>query len=348
MLCGMAPGPPRDADPIADWIEVMSLFGLPGPRSRPSAVSGGWSHSVWRVDTDAGVYAIKEMAEGRGASWMEQLATAVAFEVAAWRRGAIAMAEPISLAGSDGFFGRMEAGSRHRWYRCHRWIAGEPCLGADPDLGRSAQVGGIVAELSLLELKNGSTADQLAWNALDAYEDTVTEAHTRGFTWAGALAEIQPHVERLRRDLVDLARREVPMWMSHRDIDPKNTVTRPDGVVALLDWDNAGPRLLESELLDAAISFAGEGVDIDGRCVAATMDAYRDAGGRPLTFEAAATPIAADGFSWMMFNAWRALGHRDVSPEQETFAGAMVEQLAATWPAETDAVRSWAAHAHSG
>ena len=43
----------------------------------------------------------------------------------------------------------------------------------------------------------------------------------------------------------------------------------------------------------------------------------------------------------MMLNAWRALGHRDVSPEQETFVGAMVEQLAATWPAEADAVRSW-------
>lgn len=343
----MSSGPPRDVDPIADWEDITALFGLPAPRLPPTPVSGGWSHSVWRVETADGACAVKEMREGRGAWWIEQLTAAVEFELKAWRTGTIGMAEPLMLTGSKAILGRLDVGSEHRWYRCHRWVDGQPCLGDAPNPRRSGQVGMIMAELSRLNVQKGSTADQLAWNALEAYDETVAEACSRGFAWGVALADLGPNVERLRRDLEDLARRAVPMLMLHRDLDPKNTATRGDGALVLFDWDNAGPRLLESELLDAALSFAGEGAAVDDQCLTATLDAYSEAGGQPVTFADAAAPTAADGFGWMMLNAWRALGHRDLSPEQATFASAMVEQLASTWPAAIDTVQSWAAHAAS-
>jgi hypothetical protein len=198
-----------------------------------------------------------------------------------------------------------------------------------------------VAAISRLNMEKGTTADQLPWNALEGYNDTVAEARSRGFEWADALAALEPQVERLHRELTDLALRAVPMRMSHRDLDPKNSAVRADGALVLFDWDNAGPTLLESELLEAATSFAGPGVDTD--CCSATFDAYVRAGGRPLDFEHAAAPIAADGFGWIMLNAWRSLGHRDATPEQQTFAGAMVTQLATTWPAEVEQIRSLAA-----
>jgi hypothetical protein len=331
-------GPPREADPLADWAAVMSLFGLPTPLASPPPVIGGWSHSVWRVDTAAGVYAIKEMREGRGSWWIEHLNSATSFELAAWRTRAINMAEPIPVAGSRALLGRLEVGGGHRWYRCHRWVDGEPCLGDDADVARSAQVGEIVAELSRLNMQKGTTAEQIDWNALDAYHDTVAEAYARGFEWAAALAALEPQVERLRGELSELALRAMPMWMSHRDLDPKNSAVRADGALVLFDWDNAGPRLFESELLDAATSFAGSAVDAD--CFAATLDAYLRAGGRPLTFEHATAPIVADGFGWIMLNAWRSLGHRDATPEQEIFAGVMVKQLADAWPADADRMRA--------
>jgi len=341
MLSRMFVGPPRDADPLADWADVMRLFGLPMPLASPAPVLGGWSHSVWRVETAAGVYGIKEMREGPGSWWIEQLSSATAFEREAWRSRAINMAEPIPVAGSPALLGRLDVGGAHRWYRCHRWVDGEPCLEDDPDVGRSAQVGEIVAELSRLNMQNGTTADRLAWNALEAYDDTVAEARARGFQWAAALAALKPQVERLHDECAELARRAIPMWMSHRDLDPKNSAVRADGALVLFDWDNAGPRLFESELLDAAISFAGSQVNAD--CFAATLDAYRRAGGRALTFEHAASPIVADGFGWIMLNAWRSLGHRDATPEQQRFAGTMVKHLADAWPADADRIRAIAA-----
>lgn len=341
----MLPGPPRDVDPIADWRDVMALFGFPAPNSVPLVVLGGWSHSVWKVSTDAGTFAIKEMREGRGEWWIDRLDAAIAFELAAWRTGIVAMAEPIPVVGSEFFLGRLDIGVTHRRYRCHRWVDGEPCLGKDPDSRRSAEVGVIVAQLSRLDIQKGSTADQLEWNALDAYDETVGEARSKGLDWAEALAGLRPHVERLRHDLDDLAQRAIPMTVTHRDIDPKNATTRAGGDVVLFDWDSAGPRLLESELLDSALSFAANGLQPDEKCVFSTLDAYVDAGGRPVAFDDAATPIAEGGFHWIMLNAWRSLGHREVGPEQEAFAGSMVEQLAATWPRDAERVRTWARRA---
>ena len=338
----MRTGPPRDADPVAEWRDVMALFGLSAPVSTPSVVLGGWSHSVWKVDADEGVYAIKEMREGRGDWWMEQLDTATAFELAAWNARTVSMAEPIPVANGGALLGRLEAGDAHRWYRCHRWVDAEPCLGEDPDPARSAQVGTFVAALAQLGVQKGSTADQLEWNALEAYDDTVAEASARHLEWADALADLRPEVERLRRDFERLARRATPMLVTHRDIDPKNAARRADGRLVLFDWDNAGPRLMESELLDAAISFAGDGLHVDEECVLATLDAHFETTGRRLSFDDAATTLVEGGFRWIMLNAWRSLGHRDVTPDQQAFAGTMVTELAATWPAEAELVRHWA------
>jgi hypothetical protein len=343
----MLTGPPRDVDPVAEWRAVMALFGRSAPRSTPSVVLGGWSHSVWRVDTNDGTYAIKEMREGRGAWWIDKLNTATTFELAAWNTGTVSMAEPIPVASGEGLLGRLEAGHAHRWYRCHRWLDAKPCLGEEPDPARSARVGTIVAALADLGVQKGSTADQLEWNALDAYDDTVAEATAKGLDWAPDLADLRPHVDRLRHDFADLARRAIPLSVTHRDIDPKNTARHTNGDVALFDWDNAGPRLIESELLDAALSFAGDGLHIDEACVLATLDASVDATGRRHDFAYAPTTLVESGFRWIMLNAWRSLGHRDVTPEQQAFAGSMVTTLAGRWPVEAELLRQWATRAGS-
>ena len=106
----MVVGPPRETHPAAPWSEVLALFGLPSLLHPPTTIVGGWTHGLWRVKTLDGTYAIKEMVVQPGDWWIEQLDTAMAFELAAWRSGRILMAEPIPVAGSDQLLGRLEVG----------------------------------------------------------------------------------------------------------------------------------------------------------------------------------------------------------------------------------------------
>ncbi len=297
---------------------------------------------MWRVHTAEGVYAIKEIADGAPRSWIDHMESAMAFELAAWRAGIIAMAEPIPAAVTGRLLAGLQAGGRHRSYRCHRWVEGQPCLDLPPDAERSRQVGLIVAELARLDVQHGTTADQLAWNALDAYDDTVDEARSMGLDWAHVLAALGPLLAELREDLVDLARRARPMEFVHRDLDPKNSSFRPDGRVALFDWDYAGPGLLASELLGAALSFAGGPHAAEEGCLIATVEAYQASGAPAVDFIDAEALLNEVSFSWIMLNAWHGLGHRGASPAQQAFAGSLVRDLAPRWPESVMATKTWA------
>lgn len=75
--------------------------------------------------------------------------------------------------------------------------------------------------------------------------------------WAKSLSDLRPYVRTLREEFAELATKELPTPIMHRDLDPKNMLAGGEGEVVPVDWKYVGPRLLASELLDAALSFAG-------------------------------------------------------------------------------------------
>ncbi|MDQ1444006.1 MAG: hypothetical protein QOI20_470 [Acidimicrobiaceae bacterium] len=331
---------------MATWERVLGLFGIGGLTRSPQPVTGGWSHNVWRVSTAGGEFAIKEMVHNPQPWWTEQITAAINFELRAWGNGGIPMAEPISDAAGD-YLPFVATDGWTQRYRCHRWVAGRPCVDEPPSVERSRQVGATVAKLVNLDVPGGSTRTDLAWNALEAYEATVTEAKARRLDWAPLLADLRSGVDQLRAQFDELADRDLPMLFLHRDLDPRNTARGADGELVVFDWDYAGPRLVASELLTAALSFAGGAADGDDQCVVATFDSYL-ATAAPVDFRGAAPPLAEEAFRWMMLNAWRALGHRGASPEQAEFAGSLVRSLASTWLDLRASLERWEAALTAG
>jgi hypothetical protein len=337
-------GPPRDDTPAIPLTAVLGLFGVTSELDRVDVVAGGWSHQVWRVQAGTSAFAIKQLRRERGDWWMDQLRAACKFEWAAWSAGTVAMAEPVEVEGGRGLLGELTKWSEDYVYRCHRWVSAAPCDDDPPSISRSRQVGAMVAALSALRFRSpGTTADHLPWNALDAFDDTVAEAHDRSLSWAADLQSLRPGVTRLRSEFRELASRGTALAFAHRDFDPKNAGTTPDGSVVLFDWDYAGPRLAASELLDVAISFAGGPESLERDCITATFESYRQNGGTPVHFGDAAPVIVEESFRWLMLNAWRAMGHRNVTEEQADFANSLVPELARKWPSSAEAVYRLAA-----
>lgn len=319
----------------------------------PIGVVGGWSHHLWRLETDSGSFAVKEIVPASSGWWVERLEDAIELEQAAWAAGTVPMAEPIAVAGTGRLVGTvLVRGQEHR-YRCHRWVDGTPCLELVPSAGASASVGASVAAVAGLGIDGGTSASTPASDALDTYEDTVAEAKRQGAGWADELERLEPLVEELRADLAELARRAEPLLIMHRDIDPKNACLRPDGTVALFDWDYSGPALPGAELLGAALSFARRGggaeplhragrLQVSEPCLVATLDAYERVAGHLPDMRGAAAPRVEEGFRWLMLNARWALGCEPATPDQARRAEPVVISMCSDWPRGTAAIREWA------
>ena len=339
--------------PVAGWDEIGSLFGLGPVVGYPIGVVGGWSHHLWRLETDAGSFAVKELVPATSSWWAERLEEAIQLEQAAWAAGTVPMAEPIPVAGSGWLVGAvLLRGHEHR-YRCHRWVEGTPCMELSPSEAASASVGAGVAAIAALGLDGGTSTSCAASDALNAYEATVAEAKRQGAGWADELDRLKPLVEELRADLADLAGRAEPLLIMHRDVDPKNASMRADGAVALFDWDYSGPVLPGAELLGAALSFARRGggaeplhragrPQVNEAYLAATLDAYERVAGHLPDMTGAAAPRVEEGFRWLMLNARRALGWEPATPDQAKRAEPVVTSMCSDWPRGAAAVRAWA------
>jgi hypothetical protein len=222
-----------------------------------------------------------------------------------------------------------------RGCRRGRW---RPARGWPPTWARS------LAAIHALGLAGReTTATGLVPLSLAAWHQTVTQAHRAGLAWAGELAGLTPLVEQLTERLQALQGQARPMVWSHRDLDPKNAVLRPDRRVALLDWDYAGPILAAGELLVTALSFAGGTLQPDAGCVRACVGGFLDAGGHlqpPDLLDTAM--IHQESLNWLWLNVDRCLGRRLRDPADQQLGQRLAPQLLDAFAAEVATVDRWA------
>lgn len=278
---------------------ALDRFGLGTPVEPPRAVPEAWSNHVFAVRTESGRYALKLFEHDAG----PELRTPMAIESAALRTGQIPMAEPVPVAGAGLWLAELHPAERRWWARCHHWVAGERSSIVEPTGATVRDVGRSVAALHALRLDGGDTS-QLPAVDLERWHRAVGAAVDSDVEWSADLAGLTPLIEGQAGRLDQLRAERRPMWMSHRDLDPKNAVLRPDGRVVLTDWDYAGPALLGVELVVAAVSFAGGLPATDGGLVREFVEAYRshDGDAEPVDPLAIMSHVALEDIPWLLRN----------------------------------------------
>jgi Phosphotransferase enzyme family len=331
---------------VLDPARVAGAFALGEPRGPLVPVPGAWSNRLWRLQTERGAFAVKELrGSAAAAGWRQRLRDAMAVERAAWAAGTVPMAEPVAAAVGGWLAEAATAGGDRATLRCHRWVPGTPAAALAPSPAAAADVGRSLAAIHALGLPApATTADEVAPLELPAWDRLVAEARQAGLAWAAELAGLTPLVRELAERLEALRRAGRAMLRSHRDLDPKNAVVRADARVALLDWDYAGPTLPAAELLSTALSFAGgAGGEPDAACVRACVRGYLDAGGRPQAPDLLdAALLHREGLDWLWRNVDRCLGRRLDGPGDLPLARRLAPRLVGSFPAEVATVDRWA------
>jgi Ser/Thr protein kinase RdoA (MazF antagonist) len=329
-----------------DPARLAGAFALGQPQGPLAPVPGAWSNRLWRLETEQGRFALKELRRPAAASeGRSRLQVAMTVEGVAWTAGIIPMAEPMPAATGAGWLAEVKTTDGQRaTVRCHRWVPGTPATAVAPSPAMAADVGRSLAAIHALGLAAPeTTATGLVPLSLADWHHTVTRARRAGLAWAGELAGLTGLVEQLAQRLQALQGQARRMVLSHRDLDPKNAVVCPDRRVALLDWDYAGPILATSELLVTALSFAGGTLQPDAACVRACVRGFLDAGGRiqpPDLLDTAA--IHQESLAWLWLNVDRCLGRRLRDPADQQLGQRLTPQLLGSFAAQVATVDRWA------
>jgi aminoglycoside phosphotransferase (APT) family kinase protein len=236
----------------------LSQLGTPtGPVIR---VHGGFANRMYRLDTDQGSFAVKELnlVDRRSTYRVEDV---FRFERAAFAAG-IPMPEPIS-AGEQTLV--------------HRWVEGDKVPEAPVPPAYAFEIGEILARLHALDVEwtDGSIEEPAARD----WPELAERAAATGQPWADELAS---HVETFLAlaHFVDTCERPGPVVLTHKDIQPWNLLAR-DGRPVVLDWELSGRLDLAGELGSTALSLAkGPGFDtIEPAIFRSVLDGYVAGGG---------------------------------------------------------------------
>jgi Phosphotransferase enzyme family len=294
---------------------ICGLFDLGTPPAHAEPVLGGLTNRLWRVATDGGVFAVKEMnrdtARADYVAWFDR---AFSLEAAAFRAG-IPVPRPVPVAATGRCLGEVRRpGEPPMTVRAHEWIEGVALQGGvvyPPDI--ISRVAEVIAGIHRLRM----ASDVRPSEALRVYGDE----HWRAFAerasveradWAPDLAALLPPLHELEAYLQAAHEDPTPLLVSHRDADQKNFMRSSAGELLLVDWDAAGPVNPRHDLANEALVWAGvHRIDPDEATARAFVAAYRKAGGVDDAFRATdIAELVSLRLGWLDFNVRRALGER--------------------------------------
>ena len=244
-------------------------------------VHGGFANRMYRLDTDHGTFAVKEL-NLLDRRWAYHVEDVFRFERAAFAAG-IPMPEPI-------------AADDHTLV--HRWVEGDTVPEEPVTEAYAFEIGEILARLHTLDVEwwtREPTEEQVVRDWPELAERAVATRQP----WA---EELSAQVETLLKiaEFVADCERPGPVVLTHQDVQPWNLLAR-DGRPVVLDWELSGMLDLSGELGSTALSLAkGPGLDrIEPAVFRSVLDGYTAGGGR----------LPPPGPSWFVFMIGGWLGH---------------------------------------
>jgi Ser/Thr protein kinase RdoA (MazF antagonist) len=236
-------------------------FGCGGHVHDMALAARGEQGRVWRLTTDRGIHAVKELIIRQEPADVEM---DVAFQEAVLAAGSVTMPRPIRTVGGDVL---LEVAGHQ--VRAYTWV---DLLPTDLTLD-SASIGATLAAVH--RVRHLPARPPHPW-----YSDPVGAARWADLLTAAAAARA-PFAEAFRAEVPHLLALEsvleAPSRLQncHRDLWADNMLPTPDGRICVIDWENCGLADPSQEVPMALVDFGGD----DQSRIAALYGAYLDNGG---------------------------------------------------------------------
>jgi Ser/Thr protein kinase RdoA (MazF antagonist) len=299
--------------------ELCYRLALGSPASPPSRVHGGLQHRVWRLDTDQGSFAIKQLSpelDAQNAATREHFNTTEAVAEAFAEGGIPAV---FALKGDSEYLQSIE----DEGYLVHPWREAKGLGPAQISEQHALRVAGIIARMHRMDL----IFPGLKRHAFDSQSEDNTimlVELARGF-------QLQPAdtLERALPTFLEILHAQPSaiqvlgqhLVASHGDLDQKNVLWDVSGNPSLIDWESARRLNPTYEILLESLNWSGIGSQFNPALFGKMIATYRESGGviERDVLAAAYHRVLGDWVYWLMFNLGRTM---DLSEEEERKTGA--------------------------
>lgn len=241
--------------------KVAAAFGVGSVVSPLQPIARGEMGRVWRLDTEAGSFAIKEPFEPQSET---QAVRDVGFQEAVSTGSNVPMPRPIRTS-----TGSVLAEVGGQQLRAYEWVdLSSPSLDLDP-----VTVGTTVALIHRVDFDRSPPLHPWYTDPVGAqrWNEIHRDMPGSGAPFADAFASVIPRLIELEAVI------EAPCLLQccHRDLWADNILPTPSGGICVIDWENCG---LEDPSHELAVVLYEFGYGNPSR-LAALYSAYRECGG---------------------------------------------------------------------
>lgn len=285
--------------------KLCHRLNLGQPHAGLTSIAGGFHHRVWRLETEHGLYAVKQLAPDSDLDDERvinhyNLTEAVA---RAFAKCDIAVVSALQQGESSLQVIDSEA------YLVYKWTDAVALEDGEVSTHHALSVARLLAKMHRADIQVPGVKSEFGEpTGEDDVDAVVRIAAQSGLEVAPSLNEHHPMLIRIARQyraaLPLLGKRQI---ISHGDLDQKNVLWDSNDNPVIIDWESAHEINPTREVISVALEWSGITADFDRILYLQFIAAYTAAGGsitRDLA-EAALHCVLGKWLDWLMYNIGR-------------------------------------------
>lgn len=304
---------------------LCSVLDIGLPTRVLCGVSGGYHHRMWRLESQHGTYAVKQLSVDADVSNADTIEHFNVTETIAETFAGHGVPAISAFKRDETYLQVIDS----EGYLVYPWRAGSALDIFEVSREHALEIARVIARMHRANITVPGASQQ----NFDVHsEDNILQLVelSREFDREVAqvlhdeLPDVLKIVEQQRSAIQKLERQQV---VSHGDLDQKNVLWDTGGNPALIDWESARKLNPTYEIVLEALNWSGIGSRFDQEVFWMMISSYRNAGGdiERDAVEASFHCVLGDWVNWLMYNVGRSFDPED--PEQRRI-GAQQIQLA--------------------
>jgi protein-tyrosine phosphatase len=280
---------------------LCSHHRLGAPTSTPTKVPGGYHHKMWRVETEKGTYAIKELSPYADLSDDDTVKGYNVSEAIAETFASVGIAAVVALKAADQYLTIVE----DRGYLVYPWCNYTALPRGQIDERHGVEVARLLARMHAADIDVAGTKEAtLAAFPIERVDEVLNRASESEPPCTTSRSNHRQYLREIvalhNEAIVELKKKLV---IGHGDLDQKNILWDERLRPVIIDWERAGKLNPTYEIIQAALDWSGAAWELRPGLFRRMLEAYQDAGGEfeADAMEASLDYIAGEWLIWLLY-----------------------------------------------